>query len=401
MPQLVFRNANLIDGNGPVRPGVSVLVDGDRISAVETGAVSVAAPVDIDLRGRTLMPGLVTGHFHSAYSRTGDHVLPLDAPVTQQAFWAHANAMTALRVGYTSVVGAGTFFDIDATMAAAIDCGVLPGPRLTPCSRALSPGAVGDEGNDEGLCLIADGPDAFRDAALLEIERGARLIKLFASPGHAILGIRPMTAAEIAAVVAVARDHGVRTRAHVAGRDAVLQCVRLGVEIIDHADGMDEACVEAFLKHDCFVLPSLYMPSLVARDKNVAGADWFDDAEYEHMRVRLAAAAAAGVRFVPGDDYGFGALPHGSYSAELACYVEDCGVAPLEVIRWATRNGGALTGLPDLGTIAPGQLADLLVVDGDPSQDIRVLMQPERLLAVFKGGQLASGSIGSLASRAD
>jgi imidazolonepropionase-like amidohydrolase len=117
------------------------------------------------------------------------------------------------------------------------------------------------------------------------------------------------------------------------------------------------------------------------------------------MRERLAAAAAAGVKFVPGDDYGFGALPHGSYSGELACYVEECGIDPLEVIRWATRNGGALTGIPDLGTIAPGKLADLLVVDGDPSRDIRVLMQPERLLAVFKGGQLVSGSIGSLAAR--
>lgn len=399
MPQLVFRNANLIDGSGPVRQGVSVLIEGDRILAVEAGSTSIAAPVEIDLQGRALMPGLVTGHFHAAYSQTGDHALPLSAPATKHAFWAHANVMTALRAGYTSVVGAGTFFDIDATLAEAIDTGVLPGSRLIPCSRSLSPGAVGGEGNDESLCLVANGPDEFRDAALLEIARGARLLKLFAAPGHAILGIRPMTAAEISAVVAVARDHGVRTRAHVAGRDETLLCARLGVEIIDHADGMDEACIDAFLKHDCFVLPSLYMPSLIARDKSGAGAEWFDDAEYEHMRERLAAASAAGVKFVPGDDYGFGVLPHGSYSGELACYVEECGIDPLEVIRWATRNGGALTGIPGLGTIAAGNLADLLVVEGDPARDIRVLMQPERLVAVFKGGQLVSGAIGTLAAR--
>lgn len=391
MGRTIFADANLLDGGNPAQKGASIVVEDGRITAITAGAPAPGQADDtvVDMRGLTLMPGMVSGHFHAAYSQ----VLTMDAPETTQAYQALGNAQTALNCGYTSVVGAGTFFDIDARLADAIDSGTVVGPRLIPSSRALSPSVVGGGNAEDSPYLTNQGPEAFREAALREIEAGAKVLKIFAASGHALLGTRDMSAGEITAVVEVAHDHGVRVRAHVGGRDHVLECVRLGVDIIDHADGMDDECVKAILEHDCFVLPSLYFGFLTARDSSLPGAELYDPKDFEQMRRVLPKAADAGVKFVPGDDYGYGALAHGDYSGELACYVEQAGISPLEVIKWATKNGGELTGIADLSTIAPGNLADLLIVDGDPSVDINVLSRPECILAVVKGGALVSGKL--------
>ena len=122
---------------------MSVVVENDRIQLVDGEGASAPADTVFDLGGMTLMPGMVSGHYHAAYSGSGDHALSLDTPQTQQAYWALGNVQTALRNGYTSVVGAGTYFDIDARLAEALDVGVVRGARLIPSSRALSPSVVG------------------------------------------------------------------------------------------------------------------------------------------------------------------------------------------------------------------------------------------------------------------
>ena len=104
-------------------------------------------------------------------------------------------------------------------------------------------------------------------------------------------------------------------------------------------------------------------------------------------------AAAAGVKLCVGDDFGAAGMPHGDYANEMALYVEHAGIAPLEVIKWATRNGGALTGRGhELGTIETGKLADIVVVDGDPSTDIRVLCERARIDLVMRGGRIVAGA---------
>ena len=336
------------------------------------------------------MPGMVVGHFHPAYSVAHSAT---EAPESKQAIWAQGNAMKALKCGYTAGVGAGTFFDIDARLADAIDSGVVEGPRLIPASRAIAPGRVGGMAPEASPYIQCRGAEAVRAAVEKEIERGAKIIKLFGASGHALLGAGAMSTEELRAAVEVAEAHGVRTRAHVCGRDKVLDCVEAGIRIIDHADGMDDACIQAFLDNDCFVLPSLYMGWQSKVDPSLPGAELFVAEDFDYMASVLPKAVEAGVKFVPGDDYGFGMLDHGDYPGELVCYVEQCGIDPLEVIKWATKNGGELTGIEGLGTIAPGSLADMVIVDGDPSVDINVLAQPDRIVAVLKGGALASGEL--------
>ena len=391
MARTYLRNANLLDGERPAQPGVTVVIEDDRIVSVGSEGNSVRNDDRVvDLRGRTLMPGMVVGHFHPAYSVAHSAT---EAPESKQAIWAQGNAMKALKCGYTAGVGAGTFFDIDARLADAIDSGVVEGPRLIPASRAIAPGRVGGMAPEASPYIQCRGAEAVRAAVEKEIERGAKIIKLFGASGHALLGAGAMSTEELRAAVEVAEAHGVRTRAHVCGRDKVLDCVEAGIRIIDHADGMDDACIQAFLDNDCFVLPSLYMGWQSKVDPSLPGAELFVPEDFDYMASVLPKAVEAGVKFVPGDDYGFGMLDHGDYPGELVCYVEQCGIDPLEVIKWATKNGGELTDIEGLGTIAPGSLADMVIVDGDPSVDINVLAQPDRIVAVLKGGALASGEL--------
>ncbi len=395
MGRTIFANANLLDGENPARRGASIVVENDRIAAT-SGAPLPARPEDtvVDLRGLTLMPGMVSGHFHAVYHDYGRPGVPMETRPIRQAYRALGNCRLALAGGFTSVVGAATHHDIDAVLAEAIDSGMVEGPRFVPCSRALAP--VPDDAPidlDSPHVLACRGADTFRRAAEQEIGRGAKILKLFAASGHGMTGTRDIEEEEMRAVVETAREHGVRTRAHIAGKEKILRCVRLGIDILDHADGMDEECIDAILERGCFVLPSLYLPYLATRNHGRAGGGTFDPAAYEQMRDGLSRAARAGVKFVPGDDYGVYEMPHGTYAGELACYVEQAGIDAHDVIRWATKNGGELTGLAGLGTIAQGNPADLVLVDGDPSRDIGVLGQHERIVAVMKGGEVVSGRL--------
>ncbi len=393
MSRVVFRNTYLLDGLHSGQRNTTVVVDGDRIIEVKQGSVGTGLnDTVVDLQGKTMMPGMVSGHFHAAYSMGGENKVAMNAPAMQQGLWALANTQKALRAGYTSVVGAGTFHDIDGRLAEALDAGVVVGPRLIPSSRALSPKVASDESGEGTPWVKCWGADEFRAAAINEIERGARVIKLFAAQGHAMRSCREMTFDELKAATDAAHERGARTRAHVCGRDQVLKCIRAGVDIIDHADWMDDECIDAMLENGSFVLPSMYSPFLSAGDPTLDGAGFYDKKDFEYMQREVPIANARGVKFVPGDDYGFfDMLPHGAYSGEMACYVEQVGISALDVIKWATAHGGEMTGIPDLGTIAPGKLADMLIVDGDPSADINILSKPERLLAVIKGGALVSG----------
>jgi imidazolonepropionase-like amidohydrolase len=196
-----------------------------------------------------------------------------------------------------------------------------------------------------------------------------------------------MTRDELAAAIDAAHERGVLIRGHLANKTAIMTAIELGIDIVDHCDDMDDDVIAACVETGTFVVPSIYFPKVFA--------PFFPDneAELAHMYDVLPKAEAAGVRLLLGDDYGATMFPHGSYGGELHTYVEDAGIAPLAVLRWATVNGAALVDRSDdLGTVEAGKLADLLIVDGDPSRDIATLAdQPP--LAVLKGGEVVAGSL--------
>jgi imidazolonepropionase-like amidohydrolase len=204
-----------------------------------------------------------------------------------------------------------------------------------------------------------------------------------------------MTRAELQAAVEAAHDRGRRIRGHVVNKRAILMAIDAGIDVIDHADDMDRECIIRLAAAGTFVAPSLLFPrTLMARRGPALGFTQTMQADFERMCGILPDANAAGVKLVIGDDYGAMGLPHGRYAGELALYVREAGIAPLDVLRWATRHGAELMGMADqLGTIEAGKLADLLVVDGDPIADIAVLQDTDKLLAIMKGGVLVKDTL--------
>jgi imidazolonepropionase-like amidohydrolase len=170
-----------------------------------------------------------------------------------------------------------------------------------------------------------------------------------------------------------------------------MMALDLGIDVIDHGDGMDDECVERIVETDTPVVPSMLFPARLVDAMGGSGLGFTDSmkAGIDAMAEMLPKANAAGIRLVLGDDFGAISFPHGPYADELAYYVDEVGIPAIDVIRWATRHGAELMGRGDeLGTVTPGKLADLLVVDGDPVDSISVLKDRDNLLAIIKGGRL-------------
>ena len=407
MGRTFFRRANLIDGIHAPRKNATVVVEGERITAVGTnGDAPKPTTQDIvyDLNGRSLMPGMVQCHYHVAYDNVGALIdLDLKHPPTYLTLVAARNAELLLRSGFTGAVGAGSLHNIDVTLKKAIANGLIQGPRFLTSGRDIV--TTGDSVDFhpswwklqmEGLGLICDGPDAFRKAVRDEIKQGVEIIKLYPTGGHGLswpADVMTMTQAELDAAAETAHERGKKIRGHIISKRGIVAALDAGVDVIDHADMMDEECIERFIKQGTFVVPSLYFPYMMSEQKRRTGKAAFPGVEemergLEQSYRMLPKAQAAGVKLVVGDDFGTSAMPHGDYAKELEAYVKGAGIPAIDVLQWATKNGAELLGMKDdLGTIEAGKLADLLVVNGDPSADITILQDRKNLHVVMKGGQ--------------
>ena len=399
--RVVFTNANLLDGENAAAPHSTVVVEGDRITYTGDGTGIETRPDDrlVDCAGRTLMPGMTTGHYHPTYSLVDTTPIPgfEDAPA-YLAYKAAFNSGKTLRAGFTSAVGASSPYAVDPSLAKAIRDGLVEGPRVVPCSAEIvttadatdhvpwhwrapvTPGVV-----------MADGPDEWRKAVRREIKQGAQIIKTYVTGGH---GVRfgsefsSVTLEELRAAVDAAHALGVRVRSHVASKVGIMKCLDAGVDVIDHGDWLDMECIERMAEAGCVLVPSIYM--------FFAGSTMRGDTELEGQYGKVVRSTAAilpsvveaGIPIALGDDYGATTAKHGQQGRELPFYQQITGLSALEIIKWATVHGGAIVGRPDeVGRIAPGYLADILLVDGDPSQDLGLMAEPDNLVIVMRDGQ--------------
>ena len=223
MPRLVFQDATVLDADG-ARPRSTVVVEDRRITTVRSGAPVETGPEDrvVDLDGRTVMPGMVSSHFHATYNELGSKTAPfgLEEPPALQAVRAAHHLELLLRCGFTGAVSAGAPFAIDASMKAAIAEGLFPGPRLMAGSRDVSTtGHAGDKSfpwywdvGARGAVHRCDGPDGFRRAVREEIKQGAEIIKMFVTGGHGTVAPSEqteMSPEEITAGIEAAHQRGV------------------------------------------------------------------------------------------------------------------------------------------------------------------------------------------------
>jgi imidazolonepropionase-like amidohydrolase len=432
--RMVFKGAHLVDGEHSAQPDMTVVLRGDRIECVCSDAAFEARPGDDihELNGLTLMPGMVQSHFHSHFGAFGEGVtapaLGLEAAPPYLSMLAAHNAGLALEAGMTSAIGSSNAYGIDVSLKEAMLAGFVKGPRYLAGSRELvTTGEASDFENNRnafmqigntGLTYAVNGQDEWSKAARIEAGRGCDVIKISAGPGHGSSPARDvmyLTPSELRACVDAAHTLGKRVRAHAPTRTSILECARAGVDIIDHADRIDDECIEAILDTGATVVPSMLWS---ARFLEIAES-WDHDAsrlaisegfpetpsavrerirqvheDFDYTCQAIPKAARAGVRMVIGDDFGTPIMPHGDYIPELELYVKLLGIPPIDVLRWATRNGAELMGHGEgAGTIARENLADLLIVEGDPLADITCLADHNNLKGILLGGTWVKNEI--------
>jgi imidazolonepropionase-like amidohydrolase len=408
----VLTNARLFDGHA-MRPGRhDVTLDAKRVASVgpHTGAVSGGATELVDVGGMTVLPGLITCHLHPDFYKfdifAGDRPGKELPPGVMMAIGVRT-CRVLLESGFTGYAGAACAHDIDVQLKMAIAHDIIPGPRIRACGHHI--GTTGDMNNrgpwwkayeTPGVDLCDDGPDALRKLVRREISRGVETIKVFASAGHGVPSrrARNMSRDELATIVDTAHERGARVRAHVADRAMILECIELGVDVIDHGDEIDDEVIEKMAAAGTFWVPSLvYLWSLL--ETGYARRFGVTPELYEHVRTMLPKAQDAGVRILVGDDYSGvfrdviedDPLDHqvGNYGREFAYYAAIDGLSAEDVLSWGTGNAGQLLVDPPgrVGVVEAGALADLIVVDGDPLADLSLLARPaDALKAVIRDG---------------
>jgi imidazolonepropionase-like amidohydrolase len=309
-------------------------------------------------------------------------------------------ARTFVESGYTLVVGAGVLQpDDDLLLKGAIDDGLLPGPRIVPSGLMIAD--AHGLGADGGLMEVAADAGQLREIVARQCDGGVKALKLFVS-GDGVVPEHPsedvyMDDEMLTAAVAEADRHGAFLTAHARSAPSVAMAARTGVKVVHHACFLDDEAIAALEARgdDVWVCPGLhYLWAVVQGHAEPWGitAEQVEASGYprelEAQVEGLARLRDAGVPIVAGGDFGHQWTHHGTYAAELQRYVELVGMTPVEAIHTATRNVGPLVGL-DWGEVRPGALADLLVVDGDPTVDVAVLQDPARRVAVLKDGAVA------------
>ncbi len=351
----------------------------------------------IDAKGKFVMPGMTETHAHLSFADASPFAIGA-TPVEEATITAVNNASLMLASGFTSAISFGSTYKIDVALRDAINAGRIAGPRLLAAGRDLGATASNVDAPG-GLSQIEDGPWRLRKAVREQRKLRVDIVKIFID-GEAINPINPpgelsFCDEEVAAVVDEAHRRKLRVACHARSAAAVKQAVRAGVDYIGHANYLDDEAVALLAEHRdrVFVGPAIaweiqYLAqceSLGISKATVRKQGY--EAEIDATITSVAKLRAAGVRLVVGGDYGISIAPHGTYAKDLQYFVELFGMSSAEALICATRNGGAaFAPRGGLGTLAEGSLADLVLVDGDPIADIRVL-QDHGKLTVMKDGR--------------
>lgn len=407
---LLFRNARLIDGTSKTAaPGTDVLIEGGTIREVSGKPIKSRAAQTIDLRGKTLMPGLIDCHVH-VVATMANLARNAAMPTSFQALKSVEVMSGMLMRGFTTVRDAS---GADFGLKMAVDEGLFRAPRLFISGKSLSQtGGHGDlrgRFDDRDFCLcharvgllarVADGVDAVRKAAREEIKGGADFIKIMASGGVASptdpIDFLGYSRDEIEAIVEECANSKTYVAAHAYTAEAIARAVECGVRTIEHGNLVDAATAKLMARKGAFAVPTLVTYDALANEGAALGLPPESVAKIENVRGAglrsLEVFRKAGVKMAFGSDL-LGEM-HRHQSTEFTIRAR---VLPAhEVIASATSVAAELLRMEGkLGAIAPGAFADLLVVDGDPLKEIGVLTgQGERLLAIMKGGAFVKNAL--------
>jgi imidazolonepropionase-like amidohydrolase len=408
-------HGQLVDGTGAAAvPDAAVLIRDGIIRYAGRAARAPEVPTDamrIDARGGTIMPGLVEAHFHPTYFNVAELAdLDIKYPVEYVTLLAAANARLALECGYTAARSGGSLHNIDVWLKKAIEEDLFPGPRLAASGREIcGAGGLMDWNAEhlklgmEGLILLINGPVEGRAAVRKLVKDGVEWIKTYptgdaAAPDTADHHTLCMTLEEMTAVVAEAHNYHKKVTGHCRATEGIKNALRAGFDCVEHGTFIDDEGLELLLARNTPVVPALQFEwASIERGRDFGMPQSVIDGHKETLEGGAESARRilkAGGRLGMGGDYGFAWNPHGDYARELAFFVKHVGFSPLETIRCATRTGAEIMGREhEFGTLEPGKLADLLIIEGDVLADIASLEDRSRFVAVMQGGVIKGGQL--------
>ena len=409
MDRILFRGASVWDGSGAPAFAADVLVEGSRIKTIArvSERLSAEGATVIEARGRTLMPGLVEGHAHISFGGAVNDSDLGNIPPEEHVLLTVRNAKTLLNHGFTSAYSAATSkLRLDVVIRNAVNAGEFPGPRIRAASPEITvTGGLGDERKAhmyyESFGLIADGTEEIKKAVRLCCREGVDNIKVNISGDDlspaAHGGLTVMREEEIQMAVNVARDFGKKVNCHARSAESVKRAVRCGVDVIYHCESADEEALDMLesVKDRIFVGPAIGIIYSTLYEGEAFG--FHRDSEVGRQMQRVIETTAAvytelrkrGVRVLIGGDYGFAQSPQGDNARDLKHFVDLLGFSPNEALQCGTRIGGQVMGLGrELGQVKEGYIADLLLVDGDPLQDLDLVVREENLHVIMKEGAL-------------
>ena len=396
----LFTNARLFTAESEdiIDRGVLLVEDGSVRFAGNAEELKSSTHPEIDLGGKFLMPGMTETHAHLSFDDSSPFSIG-DSSVEQATITAVGNARLMLNAGFTSAVSFGSTYAIDVALRNAINTGKIRGPRLMAAGRDL--GATASNVDfDGGLSQIADGPWAVRKAVREQRRLGVDVVKIFID-GEAINPTNPpgelsFTNEEVIAAVDEAHRRNLKVACHARSSAAVRQAVNAGVDFIGHANYLDDETVALLVEHRerIFIGPAIawevqYLAQCesLGISRHTVQAQGYE-AEIDATIASVEKLRAAGIKLVVGGDYGISIAPHGSYAKDLEYFVDLFSMSPAEAIICATKNGGLmLDAAGTIGTLRSGSVADFIVVDGDPLQDITVLQNLDKL-DVYQAGSL-------------
>lgn len=391
-----LRFGKLIDGKGKVWTNVAVIVENDRIRSVEPDASPPSGAEVTDLRLYTGVPGIIDAHTHMTYY--WDEA-PGTTPWAQSrgrqssvtVFLAQENARKTLEAGVTAVRDLGSSEYADIAMRDLINRGAMVGPRmfvagygLHVTTRPFQPGFAFPPGG------TADGVAEVLRVVRQQVAANVDVIKMYASTGsdQDVSGFQTFTLDEIKAAADAAHGFGRKLAVHSYGPDAARDAVRAGADSIEHATDLDGQTIAEMARRGTFYVPTIDHNRYYVEHRQEFGygeevAARLND--YIQRNLETARRAQkAGVRFAMGSDAVFTGF--GQNTRELEWFVK-VGMTAEQALASATTNGAALLGMEkSLGAVAPGYFADIVAVEGDPLQDIGVIIRNVRW--VMKGGNV-------------
>jgi imidazolonepropionase-like amidohydrolase len=383
----LFVNGLVLDGLGESAAPGWVQIDGEHI--VQVGVGQPEPRTDgrtIDLAGRTIMPGLIDTHVHLA---GGDYFPGYEHEAIGIAALRSADAARrTLLAGFTTVRTASSRDFLDLDIRDAINMGLTPGPRIIGSGRGIT--CTG--GHLHEAAMEADGPDEIRKAVREHVKRGADSLKIMMSGGVATAGMpvqsEQFSVEEVKTAVYEAHRVGMKVLTHSIGLQAIRNAIEGGVDSIDHGQYLDEECAVRMTQRGIYLVPTFgpfhyYTQVRKAEDWRIQRAEAIKEQHQRAYRLAL----QVGVPIAMGSDCGAPSrFPNGENALELTLMVRN-GMSAGRAVRCATSEAARLTGVFDkVGSLEPGKLADLIVVDGNPLDDVSVLQHSVQF--VMKGGTI-------------